>query len=948
MRKTLQNLRLLDGRQILAVVAIGLFLCAMFVGNLSQPKASAATSSTLNFQARLMGANGSIVPDGNYNIEFKLYNTKDSGGTSQGNCSGSCVWTETRTGSNTVAVSNGYFAIQLGSVSPFGNGINWDQELWLTMNIGGTSVTPNWDGEMSPRLKLTAVPYAFSAGQLTNQSGENRSTLGFSEQTGSNNILLPDESGVLCIQGSSDCGFVKSGGALTVGPSSVSITGTLSVSSLGTADSSSFLCYNSSNTIAACNTTGNGAAFTQGGNAFDGTAVLGTNNANNLQFKTNGVVRATFDTGNTLYLGNGVSAGNPSDFTLQGTGSTTTAVAGGSLTIQGGAATVGTANGGSVTITGGVGSGTGVLGLVKMGPTAFISSGTTQTFDSNSGCPDCSVAGVDSYSTIAINASVDGLDIRVPVPDTSHQVVGRVLYIVAGSGSEDFTVTLGGTELKVPMASNRSATLIWNGTGWASAAASSSADLQSAYNNAQASAGAAEIVLNSQGDAGSGGLTVRNNETEPIMGSLLEVQSSAGGNLFSINNNAAEHATNGGAEAAGASAGAFPANTWSATTGGAVDRYSSATDGFDVANVATGQSSVRVQTTAVNHGVSNRLSKALTQDAAYTVSFSIKGATSFTALQVLYSPDGTASDPVQCVTNQAVTSDSWSRVTCSFVATGSITNDNAILIRQTDATARTFYVDTLSVVAGNSAPNNVQVGGADRGGAATLFTLDRFSGAPPAESDESYLGSMYYDIASGRIQCYEAEGWGACGAAPDNIVNLDPEYAGAVVNGEGIGTITTDFCSNGADLAVNTVLCALGQARNFYKWTSAEPTQQTRSIYVTYQLPSNFNGFASDDTVQLTARVDNTDDAAVTYEMFRGTGSDIVQCFSGDRETNVIAGGGGSANTWHTYGLNGSEATGCGLDSSAAGSTIIFKINLTAANGASAYVSTLSFVTTTR
>ena len=59
-------------------------------------------------------------------------------------------------------------------------------------------------------------------------------------------------------------------------------------------------------------------------------------------------------------------------------------------------------------------------------------------------------------------------------------------------------------------------------------------------------------------------------------------------------------------------------------------------------------------------------------------------------------------------------------------------------------------------------------------------------------------------------------------------------------------------------------------------------------------------------------------------------------------------GSGGAVDTWHTYALGGDEATGCGFDESSAGSTIIFKINLTASNAASAYVSTLSFVTKTQ
>lgn len=104
----------------------------------------AATSDTMNFQARLLSSSGSIVPDGSYSVQFKLY-TASTGGSNE--------WTETQS----VSVKNGYLSAYLGSTTPFGGGIDWSQEKWLTMNVNG-------DGEMSPRIKLTAVPYAFRSG----------------------------------------------------------------------------------------------------------------------------------------------------------------------------------------------------------------------------------------------------------------------------------------------------------------------------------------------------------------------------------------------------------------------------------------------------------------------------------------------------------------------------------------------------------------------------------------------------------------------------------------------------------------------------------------------------------------------------------------------------------------------------------------------------------------
>src|SRR5690349_14260038 len=115
MHLKLQNLRLLDGRQILAVIAIALFLCTMLMGLVGGSTAEAATSSTLNFQARLMNGDGSIVPDGKYSVEFKLYNTASDGATAQGVCDGGCLWMETRRDGNVVTVKNGYITVNLGS-----------------------------------------------------------------------------------------------------------------------------------------------------------------------------------------------------------------------------------------------------------------------------------------------------------------------------------------------------------------------------------------------------------------------------------------------------------------------------------------------------------------------------------------------------------------------------------------------------------------------------------------------------------------------------------------------------------------------------------------------------------------------------------------------------------------------------------------------------------------
>ncbi len=795
---------------------------------------------------------------------------------------------------------------------------------------------------------------------------------------------------------------------------------------------------------------------------------------------------ATGGNGLTVSAGTGNTTGVGGTLSLQG-GNGGNAAAGGAVFLTGGAAGGGNTNGGSVTIAGGAAAGSGVQGVVNLSTTAFTAAGTV-SFAANNTLNTLLTNATNLYSTVPVNATASGLTLTVDLPTIT--TVGRILYITAVNGSNDFALLLAGTSVNISMKANSTATLIYNGTGWTAAGASSSTTLQAAYDNTLISAGGAELLLNNS-TAGGDGLTIRNNTgVKTITGALLEVQTNVGSNLFSVNNNATEYANNGGAESA-------TFTMWPTAPNGGT----TATVTRDTTTFATGIASTKVVTTGTataNQGVANTLSATLSANLQYAVSFTVKSGTanSFSTLDVVYSRDGTNASTVSCTTGRTVTASAWTRVTCTFTApaTGE-TAANAIFIRQSNSNtsgqtffvdnlsvtvnasvnhaidgsvdaalgtnwvaiggsvardtttiydtsgsvaattsgtagrgvynnltaniipavstqyrvsfyanansgtatlaaaytpdnnattvacqdfntqvvtagswqlitciitttatapvtsqqlritqtagaATIFYVDALTMTLSNNNASNVQIGGANKGGPTTLLTLDRASTAPIAANNDAYLGSMYYDTTTGRIQCYEADGWGACGSAPDNIVNLNPEYAGAVLNGTGVGTMTTDFCGNGGGLTVNVALCASGEARNYYKWTSPQATQQTYSIYVTYQLPATFKAFASDATVNLTGRVDDNANAAVTYQMFSSNGATITACGT---ETDVI-GGVGNNNTWMTTPINGNEATGaCGFTP---GGFVIFKINLKANSGKNAYAGTLSFTTT--
>ena len=149
------------------------------------PASAAPSQDTVNFSARLKNKTGGVVPDGLYNIQFKFYTTSENG---------TAVWTETYYDMNGVAagqdnrveIRNGYFNVKLGSISEF-TGVNWNDDIWMTMNIGGRTQTANiadiWDGEMGPRIQLSAVPYAMNSKTVGGKSANELVQLGQSMQT---------------------------------------------------------------------------------------------------------------------------------------------------------------------------------------------------------------------------------------------------------------------------------------------------------------------------------------------------------------------------------------------------------------------------------------------------------------------------------------------------------------------------------------------------------------------------------------------------------------------------------------------------------------------------------------------------------------------------------------------------------------------------------------------
>ena len=201
-----------------------LFLLAFFsvvtAGLLVTTQKSLATTGVnqqLSFSGKIVKSDGTNITDGTYNMEFKIYQD----GTSSG--SGSTLeWTEDYlvAGSSGVpstggvSLSSGTFQVNLGSIcsgfaagtcgAKTNAGVDFNQQtLWLSIQIGNstactvTSATTSFntacggDGEMSPYIRLTAVPQAFNADKLDGLDSTAFGQLGSSQSWTGTNTFQP-------------------------------------------------------------------------------------------------------------------------------------------------------------------------------------------------------------------------------------------------------------------------------------------------------------------------------------------------------------------------------------------------------------------------------------------------------------------------------------------------------------------------------------------------------------------------------------------------------------------------------------------------------------------------------------------------------------------------------------------------------------------------------------
>ena len=128
--------------KILSLFFIGIFTFLSF------NVAHADVNPEINYQGKLTNTSDAPVADGYYNLQFRL--CADS------NCS-SVLWTEIRTSTDHVLVTNGLFSVLLGSVTSL-DGVDFNQPVYLELQVAGETLLP--------RKLLGTVPAAFEANKL--------------------------------------------------------------------------------------------------------------------------------------------------------------------------------------------------------------------------------------------------------------------------------------------------------------------------------------------------------------------------------------------------------------------------------------------------------------------------------------------------------------------------------------------------------------------------------------------------------------------------------------------------------------------------------------------------------------------------------------------------------------------------------------------------------------
>lgn len=152
-------------KRIFSYAILAALISIVFFMQASRPAEALTTVPTkMNFQGRLTDSSGNIMPNGTYNMRFRLYTVLTGGST---------VWSEDRlvSGGTGVTLTDGLFSVQLGSVTSLAASLFASGALYFEVELPtpatATSSSPSWtEGPMTPRNQLATSAYSYNSETL--------------------------------------------------------------------------------------------------------------------------------------------------------------------------------------------------------------------------------------------------------------------------------------------------------------------------------------------------------------------------------------------------------------------------------------------------------------------------------------------------------------------------------------------------------------------------------------------------------------------------------------------------------------------------------------------------------------------------------------------------------------------------------------------------------------
>ena len=194
------------------------------------------------------------------------------------------------------------------------------------------------------------------------------------------------------------------------------------------------------------------------------------------------------------------------------------------------------------------------------------------------------------------------------------------------------------------------------------------------------------------------------------------------------------------------------------------------------------------------------ISPVMVSGTTYTLALYAKSSTDMTTLEIGHSDTGLAANDTACLTAQTVTSLGWKRFTCTWTA-GAQSGTPYIYVKQTDATAHTFWVDAVTLETDANASSNYRDGRISLGSAtiSSPAIFQTLTNSTTAFQVQNAAGIQVFDIDTASDtnlvsnSGFEVNsiGWSLMNGASAPIRDTTKSYVG-IASGKTTTTVTAN------------------------------------------------------------------------------------------------------------------------------------------------------------